>query len=160
LEDGTVDVVVLVRPADRGAATPVEQGALCGARRRIPLVVAGATEGDPYAQWAIAEQDGTDVVDVVEAVAEAPLPEHSRIATTAVVESLRAQGSGFDWCYAPVRRRGGTLHVQVHIEPKPSPALRHAITARVHQQLRALDPWAPGMEISFTGLAGGHPEQG
>lgn len=160
LEDGTVDVVVLVRPADRRAATPIEQGALCGARRRIPLVVAGVTEGDPYAQWAIAERDGTDVVGLVEAVAQAPLPDHSQKATAAIVKSLRTQAAAFDWCYAAVRRRAGTLHVELNIAPEPSPAMRQTITTRVHQQLRAIDPWTPRMEISFPGLAGGHPAPG
>jgi hypothetical protein len=67
LEAQPADVYVLVRPWSRPDPSPVEQGALCAARRRIPLVVAGFVDDNPYREWTTAEHAGTDVVDAVEA---------------------------------------------------------------------------------------------
>lgn len=150
LEDGSVDVVVLVRPEARGEGMLLEQGALCGARRCVPLVVGGAVDGDPFASWAAAEQDGVDLVGLVEEVAAAPLPEHSLVARAALIDSLRRGAGGFDFCDASVRRSAGTLNVLLRSEPTPSKAVAEMVAARVQQHLRALDPWTPSIDITFA----------
>ena len=154
LEDRPVDIAVLVRPRTRPEPTLVEQGALCAARRRIPLVVGGAVGADPYRQWAAAEQEGTALLELVEAAAAAPLPEHSEVARATLEETLQTAASSVERCDAEVYRHGGVLQVVLHAEPDPGRLARQVAATRVHQRLRAIDRWTPRMELSFDSRPG------
>lgn len=135
LEAFPVDVVVNVRPTSDPHPSAAEDGAICGARRRIPLVVAGETDGNPFAPWTSAEIEGGDVVPAVDVAASMPMPAHSSIATEAAGVS------------AEVHRVNGRL--QVALLPDGPLDREEARAAAVHvtQALRAYDPWCAGIDV-------------
>lgn len=145
LENLPIDLFVLVR-SEEGGGVCSERGALCAAGRRIPLVVAGDVGDNPYRQWTAVERLGTHVVAVAERVVERPLPRHSQAAREAVEAAVDSSAS----CSAEVYRVAGGLNAVVSAVPAPPPETRAAAVTRVHQSLRALDPWARYVDVSFA----------
>ena len=142
-------MVVLIRTAASSDRRPGEDGALCGARRRIPLVVAGAAEASPYADIATVEDETDDVLTTVETVAGLPLADHTVAASIALHECLARRGVRNPRSHVRVYRCNGGLNVRLHFDSgAPAPAVVSAVAVRVVGALRALDPWASGIDVS------------
>lgn len=63
LDDGPIDVAVVVRGHAWPRPTPLELGAVCALRAGVPLVEAGITVFSPFHRWVAAMVDGDEVVD-------------------------------------------------------------------------------------------------
>ena len=146
LEADPVDLVVTVRPMGAPKPTPLEDGVLCAVRRKVPVLVAGSTAGDPWARWERLVWPGTDLAEPVARAAEAPLAEHSYAATAALRRSLAAAGLPID-PVARVVRAGAYLKVVVACDaPLPASVAQRA-AVRICQTVRAVDPWARGIDV-------------
>lgn len=148
VEEQLVDVVVDVRSIPFDRPMPEEDGAICGARRRIPLVVTGDRRSQPFRPWTTAETELGDVVQAAESVAASPLPEHSSIATAAAVEVMEIVGVPADRTTVEVRRFEGKLKARIGVGDPVAPSVAQAATEAVARKLRKYDPWARGLDIS------------
>jgi len=147
LRTHTVDVAVDVRSRPRSQPTPDEDGVRCSLMHRVPLVVAGPSVLDPYEPFeaAIVDRAG-DVVAACEAVAEAELARHGRVAT----EALRASRTPHDTladARAVVTRRSGRLRVSLSGLGALAPLQRDAAVVRALGKLREFDSSAKGIDI-------------
>jgi len=130
-----------------------EEGVLCSKRRRIPIVIAGTAEGHPFRRFATMERSDLPSVADLEAVASAPLPDHSAVALTALRGALRAHGIEVGRAEAEVRRREGGLLLHIDVGDLANPAAAQAIAIKVGQAVRQLDPWAPSLDITLAKTA-------
>jgi hypothetical protein len=148
-------MVLLVRAAASPDPLPGEEGVLCGARRRTPVVVAGAITGHPYADLATADDETDDVVTTVETVRALPLVDYTVAANVAFHACLAVHGLDPARGQARVYRRNGGLAVQLHVDgERPEAGVVTAASVRVLQALRLLDPWASGVDVSSSGPRG------
>lgn len=144
LEAAAVDVAVTVRTAPVEDRLPLEEGVRCAVRRRVPLVVVGATAKQPYGPWTSVQSEGLDAVDVVAAVEDAasrPLAEHGSVAAAAV---RVAQGEAT----VSVYRRFGGLRALVEPAGDWTPRQAGAAAVRAAGALRAFDPGARTIDVS------------
>jgi hypothetical protein len=149
LEVAPIDLVVLVRASAAAEVLPEEMGALCGARRRVPVIVAGAGDASPYGSIATIEDETDDVVALVETVGALPLPDHTVAANRALHAAMAKRGATDGRATARVYRDRGRLAARLHFD-RASAAGEDAKAAavRVHAALRELDPWAAGVDVS------------
>ncbi len=128
----------------------MEEGVLCAARRKIPVVIAGEMNNHPFKRWAAIEHHGLPNVAVLEDVASAPLPDHSAVAAAALRATLRAHGITVDKAEAEVRRRDGGLLLHVDFSPSTDASSAQAVAIKVGQAVRQIDPWAPSLDITLS----------
>ncbi len=133
LDSDPIDVVVEVR-AGHGVAG-VSDGVRCASRRGIPTII--ASEGD--------------VAEAAEAARITPSPRRSSVATAALVDSLTRQGIAPEHA-APARavvtRRWGGMFVEVQAPEAVDSRSFGQAAIRIHQELRAVDPWARSVDIA------------
>jgi hypothetical protein len=149
LEVDVVDVVLDVHDVVAATPSPYEDGAACGVREHIPLVV--ATPGEhPYERWTThrAVRDD-DIVAACEQAARAPSARHSEIAGAAVRDSLTLAGIHPEGAHASVQRRDGSLHVLLTLPDHPE-GLESMIVARVISAVRAYDDRARGVDVTIV----------
>lgn len=147
LEAAAVDVVVTARDRAWPRPSPLEDGAICGIHRFVPLVVHGTTVLEPFEQWAVAETTTEDeLLGAVEAAAGAPLPEHGAVAGETARDLLATQGLPGDGTTAEVRRSGNRLVVTLGLAPDAEPYAA-GITVKILTALRSLDPYAAGIDV-------------
>jgi hypothetical protein len=144
-----VDVALTVRSRPRSQPAPLEDGVSCALERRIPLVVAGTAVLDPYRDYAT-EVLGrtTGVVDACRRAADAPLARHGEVALGAITTVLARHGSTLR-PVVEVRRRVGGLHVEVHGTDRLERPVAAMASVRAIGALRALDPDARAIDVSF-----------
>lgn len=146
-EQSPVDVVVTARDRAWPRPSPLEDGAVCGIHRLVPLIVHGTTVLEPFERWAMAETTTDDeLLDAVAGVAQAPLPEHGVVATRTMCELLATDGIDADGCTVEVRRAHGRLVVTLGLTPEAEP-VAPAITVKLLTALRTLDPYADGIDV-------------
>jgi hypothetical protein len=149
LEREPIDLVVTVRPTGAPRPTPLEDGVVCGVRRHVPVLVAGAVEGhtnDPWTRWESLAWPGTDLSDVAARVANAALPDHSAAATNALRFSL-LKSDIHEPASASVYRHLGSLRVVIESDGElPRVAVQRA-AVRICQALRHVDPYAKGIDV-------------
>jgi hypothetical protein len=145
-----VDVVVTARDRAWPSPSPFEDGAACALRHHVPMVVHGFTSVHPYEPWHPAESrhDG-ELASVVEAVARAPLSEHSDVARSTARQVLEAARLPCDGVDAVVTRRNSRLRVIVSM-PSGAEAGESSVSAKVLGTLRRFDPDARGIDLGFT----------
>lgn len=147
LEVASVDVVVTARDRAWPRPSPLEDGAICGIHRFVPLVVHGTTALDPFERWAVAETTtDEELLGAVERAAGAPLPEHGATATATMRDLLAGQGVTDDGSTIEVRRAGGRLVVTLALTPQAEP-FAGAMTVKILTALRALDPYCDGIDV-------------
>ena len=150
LEVSPVDMVVLVRAVASPDRLPGEEGVLCGARRRIPVVVAGAGAAHPYADIATVDDETDDVLTTVEMVGGLPLADHTVAASAALHTCLAQRGVALRG-RARVYRRDGRLAAELHFDGDiRDRGVVTAVAVRVVAALRAIDPWASGVDVSVV----------
>jgi len=146
-EAAPVDVVVTARDRAWPRPLPLEDGAICGVHRFVPLVVHGTTALDPFAPWAVAETTtDAELLDAVEQAASAPLPEHGATAGATMRDVLDGQGLGADPSSVEVRRHGGRLVVTLDLTPAAAP-IAGVVTVKILTALRTLDPYCDGIDV-------------
>jgi hypothetical protein len=149
-EGSRVDVVVTARDRAWPRPSPLEDGAICGIHRFVPLVVHGTTVLEPFDQWAVAETTTEhELLEAVETAADAPLPEHGAVATTTVRDLLELQGVAAEGSRVEVRRVGGRLVVTLSLTDAAAPHAA-AMTVKILTALRSLDPYADGIDVVRT----------
>jgi len=144
LDEPGVDVVVDVR-ADEPA--PFASGGLCAARRHLPMLVLGETEGHPYGPWATAVGD-EDLVDAVDAATETPLPVQTAAAAKALLWELRLHGTPSTSAEVAVYRRPGRLLVELSTDASVSRTQGERLAAHLAQVVRSADRWAPKLDVT------------
>ena len=146
-EASPVDVVVTARDRAWPRPSPLEDGAVCGIHRFVPLVVHGTTALEPFDQWAVAETTTEDeLLGAVERAAGAPLAEHGTVATRTMRDLLAGEGGAAEGSTVEVRRSGGRLVVSLALTPEAEP-FASAITVKLLTALRSLDPYADGIDV-------------
>ncbi len=146
-EAAPVDVVVTARDRAWPRPAPLEDGAICGVHRFVPLVVHGTTALDPFEQWAVAETTtDEELLVAVERAAGAPLPEHGATATATMRDLLAGQGVADDASTITVHRNGGRLVVTLALTPEAQP-YAGAMTVKILTALRTLDPYCDGIDV-------------
>jgi hypothetical protein len=105
-----VDVALAVRRAPWRTPTPREDGALCAIRAGAPLVVAGATQVNPFEPWAESAVEEADVVAECERASMAGY----RHAIHAVRDALRVVDPGVG---VTVVRAGRGVRVELELAP-------------------------------------------
>jgi hypothetical protein len=150
LSAAPIDVVLTVRNEERWTTSELEDGVACAIRSRVPLVVAGATAGNPYQQWATAVVSaGEDVVGACRRAASAPLPHHSRVGSQRLREVLAHHACGAaDSADVEVTRRSGRLHVLLVVPAGVPPQVMEAAATHVLAAMHAIDPSARGKDVS------------
>lgn len=146
-EASPVDVVVTARDRAWPRPSPLEDGAICGVHRFVPLVVHGTTVLEPFERWAVAETTTDDeLLGAVTRAASAPLPEHGAVAGATMRDLLAAHDVADDGSVAEVRRVGGRLVVTLALSPAAEPHAA-AMTVKILTALRTLDPYADGIDV-------------
>jgi hypothetical protein len=151
LRNTIVDVALTVRRRPRSQPAPQEDGVTCALRTHVPLVVAGATVLNPYEDFAteIVDEPG-DIVAACERAAAAPLRAHTRAALRALKTVFDKNDVGDTTARVVVYRLHGQLHVEVTSpEARPQP-LQNIAAVQIVAALRALDPDARGIDVSFV----------
>jgi hypothetical protein len=147
LESAPVDVVVTARDRPWPRPTSFEDGAVCALRRHVPLVVLG-TALQPFEGWvARGVDDPAELVDACEAASELPLARHSEVATVAARTTVEAAALDGSQVSAIVHHRLGRLHVMLDV-PDAARHLLSNIVAHVTTELRVLDPYTAGIDVS------------
>ena len=117
---------------------------------RVPLVVSGPSEPDPFQGYEVRTLDRTaDVVRACEEVAATELTEHSRVATDALHAS-RESNDTLASARAVVTRRRGWLLVTITGLGSLSPRQKDAAIVRVMAKVREFDPFSKGLDIVVT----------
>ena len=75
LEGDGVDVALTVRSAATGAPSPTEDGIACALRARVPVVVAGAGDANPYAAFGGTTVGATDLAGALAEVVRDARPD-------------------------------------------------------------------------------------
>ena len=145
LDSAPIDVAVAVGDPSR---SQLADGALCAARRRIPLVLADAPADHPLRPWATAQSRSADAPATVEAVLARPLPGHSDEARKALLHELRRQGRSSSEADVTVWRRPGRLLVELDHEVSITRAQAERLATHVAQAVRLYDRWAPKLDVS------------
>lgn len=145
LDDGDVDVAVVSRTG--GTLTAAERGALCAARRRVPVVIAGppaaALSFGPGTQLA-----GNDLVGACERAARAGVAhvasvERELLMARAIDEAdLRGPNAAVSFA---VRREPRRLRLEVRTAPD-DPRRAHLVKA-AGEALRRFDTTVPVIDV-------------
>jgi hypothetical protein len=145
LDAGDVDVAVVARAGDD--LTPSERGALCAARRRVPVVLSGnprhAVSFGPGTHLA-----GTDLLGTVREAAASGLAHAAAIRRDllihGVVTPADVDGTDPPVSFA-VHREPGRLRLTVRM-PADEPR-RPGITKAAQESLRRFDQWAAVIDV-------------
>jgi hypothetical protein len=149
IERAPIDAVVVVR---RGLGRPTlpEDGARCGLRHHIPLVIAGPIGEVPFEDRAALSCDLDDVGLAVEILARRPLPDHTTIAGAELARVLTMHGLDAAAASCAVYRRSGRLVVEVRADAPLPPDVARVVAIRIPARLRELDGWAFGIDLSVV----------
>jgi hypothetical protein len=150
--EGGIDVVLDVRARTRSWPTPLEDGVSCALRQRVPVVVAGRSNLNPFAEFGALADDG-DVVAACEAAAHAALPVHGELATKALHETLARAGLPTAGAVATVVRRDGRLRAELDVPAGAGETVRRTAEVRVLGALRAYDTYASGVDVGCRAAA-------
>jgi hypothetical protein len=150
LADAEVDVAVTFRAHSDTQPSPLEDGAACALRARVPLVVAGHATVSPYDEWADEVAEDGDVVNTCRRVLAAPLRDHSRVATDVLRRALQRRAGSVGQSEAHVRRDRRRLGVTLECTDDLEESLRGVVAADVAAALRAFDPVIPKIDIAFS----------
>ncbi len=147
LDDGAIDVVLTVRGRSHPRPSPLEDGITCALRHRAPVVVAGRTSLNPFADHAAAVAGVDDVVETCERTASEPQAAHSAIATRTLRETLTRAGAPSDDAWADVYRSGTGLRAVLQLSGDVEKRQRDVAAVRIVGALRAFDRSCRHIEI-------------
>lgn len=148
LENDAIDVVLTVRARTNLRPSAFEDGVTCALRRHVPVVVAGRTAINPFAQYSVTDAGTGDVVDACERAATGPQLEHEGVASKELEETLRHNGLSTEAARVSVRRSGIGLRGTVLLPRETPKRVRDIASVRVVAALRAFDRQAPRIDIA------------
>ena len=146
LDRGTVQVVLDVRGRTTPHPEPLEDGVTCALRRRLPVVIAGSSAINPFAQFAVRDASHQDVVAACEHAADGPQAEHQTVADRALAATLQNAGSD-EPGWSDVRRTRAGLQVTLFVPAAATARTREMAAVRVAGAVRAFDPHAARIEV-------------
>lgn len=149
MDDGQVQVAVVVRDGAGAGPEAAEDGVRCALRRQIPLVVAG-DPGSALDDWAAAVAD--DEADLAPAIAEAaaaPLRRHGDAARRSLRSVLEHHGLDASGADAEVHRIGSDLKVVLRPGVDLDKGLADMTSVRVVGAVRDVDPYARTINVSL-----------
>jgi hypothetical protein len=149
LECGSVRVVLTVRGHTLPRPSLLEDGVTCALRRRLPVVVAGSTALNPFADFHVVDAARRDVVAACEEAATGPQVEHEAVANRVLDDTLRRAGYAVEGATS-VRRTAGGLEVLLTVPTDTDQETRGMAGVRVVGALRAFDPHAPRIDVGCT----------
>ena len=143
LRSHVIDVALTVRSAVSSQPAPSEDGARCALMGRVPLVVAGPSELDPYVGLETRVLNRTyNVVAACEEAAAGELVAHARRA-----EAVIADTDGASVPTVTVTRRDGGLRVRVAGLGGRSAGERQAAAVRILGALHHIDRAARTIDV-------------
>ena len=142
LDTNPVDVVVDTGPGSRQGG-----GALCGLRRRIPLILSSDHPDHCLEPWATDMVESGYIVRAVEDANASPLPGHSSVGETAVLGQLRRTGIPSDQVGVEVRRKNGGLVVDVWFPASIGRQEANKVAVHMAQVIRAYDARAHHLDV-------------
>jgi hypothetical protein len=150
LRHNIVDVALTVRRRPRSQPAPQEDGVTCALRTHVPLVVAGATVLNPYETLAaeIAD-DPNDIVGACERAAAAPMRAHTDRALRTLNTVFEKNDVRNTSARVVVFRSHGGLRVEVACGNALPQPVQNLAAVQIVAALRALDPDARGIDVSF-----------
>ena len=145
LDHGLVDVAVDLRRSYHPDPRPLEQGAICALRARVPLVIAGTATDSPLESWAtsVVVGDVPAVVEAVEAVDGAVSPMHQRVVDEALESLLPGEGAT-----AVVRRDHDRIFVELTLPSHLSTHDTEMVAVRLVGAVRRFDPQVPTIDVA------------
>lgn len=149
LEEDAIDVVLTVRGHSHLNPTPLEDGITCALRRRVPVVVAGLTDPNPFERFGVTVAEGS-VTEVCEQVSTDARPDYGAVALKALDWTLNFRGLSIDDAHVAVNRVGRGLHVALHLPAGASKLVCSIAAVRVSGALRAFDSHASFIDVSCT----------
>jgi hypothetical protein len=150
LRDPGVDVAVTVRSSPRSRPALLEDGISCALRARVPVVVAGQTDLNPYEGFDVEVVEGPHVVGALERLAMAPSPGHSQVATEALLDALQREPG--DAVAVAYRRRSG-VRVELEAVPAVDRAAVKAAVPKVIAAVREYDRDTERIDVSIVDAA-------
>lgn len=151
LQDEAIDVALTVRAVPGADPAPLEDGVACALRSRVPLVVAGESDGHPYERWHAVAVAGSEVVEACERAATAPDLELSQAATTAFRRVLARAGCVSDGASAVVAHRAGGLEALLEASGELDRRTVGEVSMRLAGVLRALDRTSRTIDVRVAG---------
>jgi hypothetical protein len=152
LEQDPIDVVLTVRARPNLSPSASEDGVSCALRRHTPVVVAGRTTANPYAQYPVTVAGIDDVVAACERAVSGPQVEHESVATRVLDETLGHAGLASEAATASVHRTGEGLRITLLVPEETPRKVRDVASVRVTGAVRRFDPYAPRIEITCQTL--------
>ena len=147
LEEDAIDVVLTVRGQSHPNPTPLEDGITCALRRRVPVVIAGRTDPNPFERFGVAVAD-RDIAAVCERVATDPRDDYSAVALEALDWTLSFRGLSVHDARVAVTRVGRGLRVVLSLPTGASKLVGSMAAVRVSGALRAFDPHAAFIDVA------------
>jgi hypothetical protein len=149
LDGGSIAVAVDVSPAHLDYPEH-NDGITCAVRRDIPVVRVGDEPDGPIEPYVSRSVRRDDVVAAVETVGTGPLPEHSKVAHAALVDTLERHGFSAAGAWASASRNGVGVKVELASREALPESLRQAAAVRVLAAVNRLDHHAPTVSVMFV----------
>jgi hypothetical protein len=103
---------------------------------------------DPLGRWAAAVAPASRAVEAISQVHAAMLPEHTALARRTVEEWAHRHDLDEAAVDVEVRRRHGTLHVELWVDGRLTEQDAEGLGVYLTQCVRRFDPWAKGIDVS------------
>lgn len=149
LEEDAIDVVLTVRGHSHLNPTPLEDGITCALRRKVPVVIAGRTDPNPFESFGVAVAE-RDVTGVCQRVATDARADYGAVARKALDWTLRFRGLSIDDAHVAVKRFGRGLQVVLELPAGASKLACSMAAVRVSSALRAFDAHAAFINVTCT----------
>jgi hypothetical protein len=147
LEEDSIDVVLTVRGHAHLSPTPLEDGITCALRRRVPVVVSGRVDPNPFERFgaAVAERD---IAGACHRAASEPRGDYGAVALKALDWTLSFRGLSIDDAHVAVQRVGRGLRIALHLPAGASKLVCSIAAVRVSAAIRAFDPHATFIDVT------------
>jgi hypothetical protein len=139
LEEDEVDVALTVRGASHANPTALEDGITCALRRKVPVVISGRTDLNPFERYGVTMADQS-VGDACERAATERRVDYEAIAHEALDWTLRYRDLPTDTARVEIRRVGSGLQVTLRLPAGSTKLVGDMAAVRVAGALRRFDP--------------------
>jgi hypothetical protein len=151
LDRRTVQVVLDVRGRTSPRPGPLEDGVVCGLRRRLPVVVAGTSAINPFARFPVVDAGRQDVVAACERAVNGPRADHQAVADGALRDTLGRAGHEQPGS-SSVRLTSTGLQVTLHLPEDTDARTRGMAAVRVMGALRRFDRHAGSIDVACEAI--------
>lgn len=149
VEGASVDAAITVRSFASPDPAPAEDGVSCALRHHVPVVVTGATDGNPFEAYAFADVALGEVLATCERAGSAPNASLTAAADAELADISRRQGLSDDAGSATVHRHAGDLRVELDLTDAALD-FGAAAAVKVAGRLRQIDRNAGRIDVSLA----------